>query len=325
MDFGAAIAYWRDRLGVGGWCVEDMYFAMAEKFVRRVVLADPDAFSRIRGRSALFVANHQVAVESFLFALLNPGLTGVPSVVLAKSEVRTRWLDEFLTLAEGYPGVALPSFIIYMNQKNPLEVLATFRRCREQMESGGLSALVHVEGTRSVTCTEPVRVISSSLIDMAIDAGAPIVPVRFVGGLPREPLEKRLHVPVGYGSQDYHFGRPILPEELREIPYADRRNVVLEAINGLGVAAADETPNPPDPEFERETHEWMAATGTDEEYSILLRALQRLRQPCHEMRVILDAARDGVLRVGRDPLGAWTADLAGRLFSTGGPRVERRK
>jgi 1-acyl-sn-glycerol-3-phosphate acyltransferase len=325
MDFAAATAYWRERLGVGGWPVEDMYFAMAEKFVRRVVLADPEAFAGIRGRSALFVANHQVAVESFLFALLNPGLTGVPSVVLAKSEVRTRWLDEYLTLAEGYPGVALPSFIIYMNQKNPLEVLETFRRCREQMARGGLSALVHIEGTRSLSCAEPVRVISSSLIDMAIDADAPIVPVRFVGGLPREPLEKRLHVPVGYGSQDYFFGRPILPEELRAVPYADRRRVVLDAINALGVSADDERPNPPDPEFQHDTREWMDSTGTDEEYSILLRALQRLREPGDEMRVILDAARDGVLRVRPDKLGAWTAELGRRLFSERGPRIERRK
>jgi hypothetical protein len=155
-------------------------------------------------------------------------------------------------------------------------------------------------------------------------AGAPIVPVRFVGGLPREPLEERLHVPVGHGSQDYVFGRPIFPEELEAVPYAQRRQLVLDAINALEPTAADERPNPPDPGFEESVHSWMNTTGTDEEHSILLRAVQRLEDPGEEMKRILDAIRDGSLQVDGTPLGEWTAELARRLFGPSGPLVERR-
>ena len=34
--------------------------------------------------------------------------------------------------------------------------------------------------------------MTGTFIDMALEVGAPIVPIRFVGGLPQEPVSKRL-------------------------------------------------------------------------------------------------------------------------------------
>ncbi len=47
---------------------------------------------------------------------------------------------------------------------------------------------------------------------MAIAARVPIVPVRFVGGLPIEPLATRSEFPIGMGRQDIYLGTPIHPE-----------------------------------------------------------------------------------------------------------------
>ena len=74
--------------------------------------------------------------------------------------------------------------------------------------------MVHIEGTRSFECRTPVQKMSGAFIDMAMKVNAPIVPVRFVGGLPADPLEKRTEFPVGMGTQDIWFGRPLLPAEL---------------------------------------------------------------------------------------------------------------
>ena len=58
------------------------------------------------------------------------------------------------------------------------------------------------------------------------------------------------------GAQDYHFGRPIMPEELTSMPYGDVRKVVMAAINGLGPSNAEETVLPGDNAFEKNVRDW---------------------------------------------------------------------
>jgi hypothetical protein len=67
------------------------------------------------------------------------------------------------------------------------------------------------------------------IIDMAVHARAPIVPVRFAGGLPRAPAPARLDFPLGFGRQDHWIGAPILPEALEAMPYGERRAAVAHA------------------------------------------------------------------------------------------------
>lgn len=61
----------------------------------------------------------------------------------------------------------------------------------------------------------------------------PIVPVYFAGGLPEEPVQRKLEVPYRHAAQDYIFGRPITPADLTARPYAQRRRHVMDAINAL--------------------------------------------------------------------------------------------
>ena len=53
--------------------------ASIERFVGDVVIADPDAFAAVRGRSCLYLGNHQVGVESLLFSVLLSALSGTPT------------------------------------------------------------------------------------------------------------------------------------------------------------------------------------------------------------------------------------------------------
>ena len=68
LDLSAVCAYWRNYFGVGKWPVEDLYYGLAEPIVGDVVLSDPTAFARAQGRSCIYLASHQVGVESLLFS-----------------------------------------------------------------------------------------------------------------------------------------------------------------------------------------------------------------------------------------------------------------
>jgi hypothetical protein len=188
------------------------------------------------------------------------------------------------------------------------------------MRRRGKSAMVHAEGTRALSCRHEMSLLSGSFIDMALGAEAPIVPVRFAGGLPVEEVAERLEFPVGYGKQDYWFGRPLMPEELRAYSYRDRRAAVIAAINGLGPAPAEETPFPGDPAFGAAVATWMEATGASEEHAVIREALERAeRRYSPEVERLLAQGREGRWAPGDDATGRWLAELARRLFGRRGP------
>ena len=181
--------------------------------------------------------------------------------------------------------------------------------------------MVHVEGTRSLACRLPVQTISSTFIDMAMAVGAPIVPVRMVGGLPVAPLERRLEFPLAYGKQDYWLGAPIMPETLAGMAFKSRSDTVLAAINGLGPALAQETPFPGDPAFAEAVSHWRASTGASEEDAVMFQTLAGLRQPGAEVSALLGAARAGKLELGPDARSQWLGRFAARLFGPKGPAI----
>jgi hypothetical protein len=47
------------------------------------------------------------------------------------------------------------------------------------LKDEGLSLMVHSEGSRAYQCGKPVKLLSAVFVDFAIQAGLPIVPVRF--------------------------------------------------------------------------------------------------------------------------------------------------
>jgi len=125
---------------------------------------------------------------------------------------------------------------------------------------------VHAAGTRSKSARDTTDTMSSALIDMVIELGMPIVPVRITGGLPVEPLEHKLEFPWRHTTQDYWIGRPVPADLLVSHPYADRRRLILDAINHLGTPAALEIPGPPNNDL---SDDFGTAPGYEDVFSIL--------------------------------------------------------
>jgi hypothetical protein len=262
----------------------------------------------------MFLANHQVGVESLLFSVIASALAKVPTVTLAKIEHQHTWLGRLIAHCFSYPSVRDPKLITFFDRADKSSLMTVIGELAAEMRGVGRSVMVHVEGTRSLTCATPVLKMSGAFLDMAIAVGAPVVPVRFVGGLPVAPLEKRLEFPVGMGRQDIWIGRPIAPEHLASMPYGERRNLVIAAINGLGPAAADERPLPGDPAFAAEVEAWEAAHGVDGAHATLHRMLAKLDSPGAAVRRLLSVERAEQLEADDSSEGQWLAELGRRLL-----------
>ncbi|MFT5679607.1 MAG: 3-hydroxymyristoyl/3-hydroxydecanoyl-(acyl carrier protein) dehydratase, partial [Myxococcota bacterium] len=310
--------YWTDYFDRDPWPVEDLYYGLIQRFVRRVVLADPAAMSAVRGRSVVYLGNHQTGIESLLFSIMASALGGVPTVTLAKIEHQHTWLGKLIKLCFDYPGISDPRVIAFFDRTDKASLPKIIGELAAEMISPGRSVMVHVEGTRALSCRKPVEKMSGAFIDMALKVNAPIVPVRFIGGLPTAPLDTRIEFPVGMGRQDYWFGRPILPEELAGIPYGERKKVVIAAINGLGPDNAVEEPIGGDPAFAHHVETWQQTAGVTHEHATLLRILQSCESPCAQTAALLDAVETPPMQVAAGLEGAWLAELGRRLLGQRG-------
>jgi 3-oxoacyl-(acyl-carrier-protein) synthase/3-hydroxymyristoyl/3-hydroxydecanoyl-(acyl carrier protein) dehydratase/1-acyl-sn-glycerol-3-phosphate acyltransferase len=322
MDLGSVREFWRALFGVGAWPGEELALVLIERFVRRIRLEDPDAIARLRGKSVLFLANHQVGIESFLFGIAASAINGLTTLTLAKKEHRDSWLGRLIQLLFSYPGLRDPRVIAYFDRGDPASLPRILGEIGGMMRATGKNVMIHVEGTRARSCAQPVTKMSGVFCDLAVQLDTPIVPVRFVFGLPREEAPERLEFPVGLGRQDYLFGAPIDPVELASIPYKERTERVLSAINALGPGPERETPLPGDPALERAALAWAQRTGAPLPYAVILAVLASREESLGpELAAIARGAREGALATDPTPAGAWLAELARRLYGPAGPRV----
>ncbi len=321
LDLEPVVDWWADWFGTRGWPTEDLYYSLIDKFVRHVFIPEPDAFEAVSGKPALFLANHQTAVESLLFSIVASALIGSPTVTVAKVEHKQTWVGHLIRHGFSWPEAKDPKVVTYFDRANKASLMGVIAELYQGLASGQKSAMVHVEGTRAFDCTAPVSIMSGKFVDLALEADVPIIPVRFSGGLPRSPLAKRTEFPVGMGRQDIWFGKPLLPSELAGMPYGDRKKVVLNALNALGPSAADEQPLPPDPEFAARVAEWQQAVGCSEEHAGLWVCLQDIDEPTPPIARLLEAAETGELHLADTPEDRWLKTVAEWVYGTRGPRV----
>jgi 3-hydroxymyristoyl/3-hydroxydecanoyl-(acyl carrier protein) dehydratase/1-acyl-sn-glycerol-3-phosphate acyltransferase len=306
------VDFWRGWFDRDPWLVEDLYYGLIERFVGKVVLTSPEAFDAVRGRSVIYLGNHQVGVESLLFSIIASGLGQVPTVTLAKAEHRHTWLGELIAHCFRYPGVKDPGVIAFFDRDDKGSLPKILEALAVEMTTGpGRSVMVHVEGTRSLDCTTPVQKMSGAFLDMAMAVNAPVVPIRFVGALPRETMDHRIEFPVGMGRQEIYIGEPLLPEELAGLHYGDRKKRVLGAINCLGPRNADERPLPGDPEFAARVATWRLDHSVSEEHAVLGCVLAERAEPVAETRVLLETETSSA--PPDDPTRRWIAELARRI------------
>ena len=277
MRFRDALAYWHGIIGCD-WPGAALAAALAEKFLAGVDVVDPLGLAQVYKRPCLYLANHQVFLESLMFNVVVPPLLGRPTVALGKREHHERWLGQLIDLLWDLPGGKPPAPIEYFDRENADEIVDVVGRLVERVESDGVSVLVHVEGTRRRSCRRGrVQAMSPLWTEVAVSHGWPIIPVRFVGGLPVEDLGLKFDAPVGYGKQIIRLGAPILPEELRDLSDAGRVARVRGAINELSDNLT-EVPGTPDPAFAAEVEEQVERSGADRMAATILTALMHHRR-----------------------------------------------
>ena len=119
IDTSQVAEYWRKQLNIGAWPMEDLYLSLIHRFVRQVYVDDPKALEPLKGKPVLFLANHQVAIESLLFGVLASSLLQTPTALVAKSEHQTSWLGRLIQHGFSYPGVEDPGMIHFLTETTP--------------------------------------------------------------------------------------------------------------------------------------------------------------------------------------------------------------
>jgi acyl transferase domain-containing protein len=315
IDVTPVSAFWREHFALGAWPVEDLYYALIERFVGTFHVADPAALAALRGRGVLYLGNHQVGIESLIFSVVTGALQRVPTLTLAKQEHRESWLGKLIAHCFTYPGAHDPGVIAYFDRSDP----ASLPRIAKELgsQTAAKSLMVHVEGTRSHRADEPVRTMSGIFCELAIGAGVSIVPVRFTGGLPKEPVAEKLEYPFAMGRQDYWLGAPIAPAELAALPYKARTERVTSAINALGPAPGQDAPFASDRTLEERVSTLDHLTGAGVGLATILAVLEGIAAPSDAARRLVEGARRGVLETQDTAEDRWLAGLARMLY---GPR-----
>lgn len=285
--------YWIAQADDDHYLIHDLGAALMRKFVRRVVVADHQAFNDRKGQPAIYLANHQVGLESFLFLGIIAAMTGIPAEAIAKKEHRDTWLGQIAALTETELKSRSTTRMLFFDRDDQSDMLRILTNFGETITEQPRSLLVHVDGTRATKADQQIEKVSSVLIDLAVKHRIPIIPVRFCGGLPLEASAERLEFPVGYGGQDYFLGSPITPEEVESLPYVDRSRRVAEAINSLGTDSGHEDVLPGDTAFAELVAKQMS--GRPEIPSVLLTAIRALPDMGADMLKIIEAIDAGLI------------------------------
>ena len=318
---GRILPFWRDELGISGWPGEDVFQALFNAFVGAVEISDGAAHA-MRDGPVIFIANHQVAIESLIFVFAVGGIGRRHIRALAKQAHQTSWVGEMLGLLNAYPGQnpAPPSY--FRDEYDPQSLVDMLAEMRRGLTTDGHSLLIHAEGARVLDCRRSVSQVSSVFVDLARETGVPIVPVRFANALPVETMDNYLDFPFGFCRQTYQLGEPVTASALAAAHPRDRRPMVTAAINATGVPAEEEVPTPPNTAFRRGVQEFMSETATSQVKAVLVTALRALAAPLPETRRILDSLHTGSMFIGDAPAEVWLGQFCGWL-SDGRTRVRR--
>ncbi len=316
LDVSGVRAFWRSRAQAGDTLVEDLTLALMRRFVGSVDLVDPAGFAALQGQGLLYLANHQLDLESALFVSLLASLQGTITTAIARQDLGESWIGPFFDICFQHPQIIDPHMLLLIDRSSPEAVLQTLAAAVQAAATRANSLLVHVEGRHALQARRPVEMVSSSLIDLAVAHGVPIVPVRFAGGLPLAPVAEPLAFPTGYGRQEIWIGAPLLPAALAGLSSAARKEAVLAALNGFGGRWRDETPAAGDPAFAAAVAAWQAARGVNPVQAVLWQTLAAAPALSRESRLLQALVRgEQPDLTGLDaPRRRWLAHAAHGLF-----------
>jgi len=287
LDLRAVQHFWQARANAGGTLVEDITLALMQRFIRRVEITDPDGFAALNGRGVLYLANHQLDLESALFVSLIAAVQGTVTTAIARQELEESWIGSYFDICFQHPKLVDPHMLLLIDRGSPEAVFQVLASALERTRAENNSLLVHVEGRHARRARQPVEVVSTALIDQAVAKHVPIVPVRFAGGLPVAPVDVPLAFPAAFGRQDFLVGAPLLPEVLAPLASPERRARVLDALNGFDGRWRAEIPNLGDAAFAARVAEWQQERGVSEVQAVLYRILEGVPTPSVETQWLL--------------------------------------
>ena len=116
-------------------------------------------------------------MESLLFSIIVSAMNQTPTLTLAKIEHRDTWLGRLIAHCLAYPGISDPGMIAHFDREDPASLPKIVEQLSKGISGQARSLMIHVEGTRAKSCDQPVTKMSGVFIDMALEQGAPIVPV----------------------------------------------------------------------------------------------------------------------------------------------------
>nr|VFJ51145.1 MAG: PfaB family protein [Candidatus Kentron sp. FW] len=251
LDISGPRSWWRNHLNRIGMrplddgSLEALVFALIGRFVRRVVIADPQGFADCRGKSGVFLTDHPPGVASILFNILASGLFERPLLMVTDSERQDARTGSFLSLLESWPGVHLPPLLTFSDSTKQGDAKGAFSAFLQKRLASATSALlIHATGQGDL-----IRVLAKS--------GAPIIPVRFSG----EPSPDFI-------MRDYFIGAPVLPGQ-----YPDEKpeEHLLAALRDPGTRIS---PPPLDEDLARQITEIAQTHSLEPAAAAVLAALQ---------------------------------------------------
>lgn len=333
-------SFWRSYLGPQYDVIEAVGLSIIRRFVDKVVWIDPKGHSLLKGSPRIYLANHQSFIESVIATAVFSALDSCPLAILGKQQHVDQLLGKFQSTCMTFPGAEIPQPILYVNREDPLDIIRAMQDMKRILLEEKRSILVHVEGRRSYNAADKIDKLSSIWVDLAVQTGLPIVPVRFLKGLPQNNQQKlKYDFPVGFGKQDIYLGTPIAPQDLAQKPYAERLSYVRECINSLG-SAVENSVTDPDPEFERAIRKHQEIFSSDEAGATIYQVLKEylgaepadldtkektikglLPALLYAGELMKESGQSVELVIEDTEQGQWLYKLAAWLYGEQGPRL----
>lgn len=247
----------------------DLISALAQRFIGQTFFEDYEQFMNLG--PCIYLANHQVAIESLLFATLVYALKGHTVATVSKAQNEDHWLGQIQKNATKLYGDKNPLDIFYFNRENPEQFVQIFRDFLNKSFEKETSLFIHAGGTREQYEGEGLQNMSTFIIDNAVNAGIAIVPIRFSGALPFTDSGCKFELPDHLQGQTYTFGKALFPKDFENFHSQERTRLFIETLNNL--QPSSERP-PLDKEFKKAVKEWQKSLAISEFSAVCLQVLQ---------------------------------------------------
>ncbi len=279
------------RFGYKTSALRDVMTGLIARFVDAVIIESPEAFERTKGKPALYLANHQIGIESVLFNIFASILGKTDCRIISKEEHRQSTFGALNKLIESEIGFDSLFYFDRANQQAMFDILDTYKI---ETSTRPYSLFAHASGTRSLQKLNPLKTVSSALTDLAIKRKLPIIPVRFGHGLPSKPVPQRLEFPYQYGKQRYYVGTPIASDELAKLNLKQRAERICAAVNELGPKPAKESLIPTEQPFRKTVERIRETLNLAELPTTFIATLFAYDQPCDESKKLISWMQSGM-------------------------------